>query len=100
MPSATNGCCHLHRVYHVLSKYTQLGKNPASRIPSTVLNAASWPKFLTKPMPIMTAPHMRVIKARCNRGPILRIRTVEGGWKTTYVVKKTRLAMFWMIAYS
>lgn len=77
MPSS-----HLHRVYHVLSKYTQLGKNPASRIPSTVLNAASCLKSLTKPMPIMTAPHKRVMKARCSRGPILRTRIVEGGWKT------------------
>lgn len=83
MPSTTNGCFHLQRVYHVLSKYTQLGKNPASRTPSTVLKAASCSKFFTKPMPIMTPPHRRVIKARCSRGPILRMRIVEGGWKTT-----------------
>jgi hypothetical protein len=51
-------------------------------------------------MPIITTPHARVIKARKGLGPILRQRTVAGGWKRTYVTKKTSVMMFWEVAVS
>jgi hypothetical protein len=72
-----------HRVYQVLSRYTQLGKKPASMIPRTTLSAAIWSQLFTNPMPIMTDPQRTVMTERWILGPILRIMTVDGGWKQT-----------------
>jgi hypothetical protein len=54
---------NLHLVYHVLSKYTQLGKKPASKKPSRTLRPAISSHFFTKPMPIMTPPQRMVMTA-------------------------------------
>jgi len=40
-------------------------------------------------MPIITAPHAIHKPARKILGPILRVRTVAGGWKMMYVMKNT-----------
>ena len=71
---------HSHLVYHVLSRYTQLGKKPASRMPKMTRSPARWSHCLTKPMPIVHAPQRTVMLARWMRGPSLRTMTVEGGW--------------------
>lgn len=35
-------------------------------------------------------PQQKIMSERKNGGPIFRIRTVAGGWKTTYVTKNIR----------
>lgn len=57
--------------------------------------AARSAKLREKPMPIMTAPQARVMADKWMRGPILRTRTVLGGWKMMYGMKKMRETMFW-----
>jgi hypothetical protein len=71
------------------------GKKPASNSPKITRQAASACQSFVKPIPIMTAPQEIQRPARKLRGPILRVRTVAGGWKTMYVMKKTRVTVDW-----
>ena len=93
------GRSYLHLAYHVLSRYTQPGKNPAcienvndilrrsigpistSKTPRRMRQAIRPVHSLTKPIPIVTTPHMNVIPARKLRGPSFRTTMVAGNWK-------------------
>lgn len=87
MPAVGSGrvdrgrCSHL--VYHVLSKYTQDGKKPASKTPRMTLKPAIAPHEFTNPIPIITTPHSVVMTDKWIRGPMLRTMTVDGGWQMT-----------------
>ena len=71
--------------------------HPASNRPRITLRAVNCVHSSTKPIPIMTAPHRVQMPARKILGPILRVRIVAPGWKRVYVMKKTRVAMFWVL---
>lgn len=77
----------------MLSRYTQDGKKPASNTPRMTLKPAICCQFFMNPIPIMQHPHSVVTPERCNLGPRARTMMVDGGWNTTYVMKKTRVMM-------
>ena len=74
-------------------EFSLTGKNPASSNPKITRHAAIAAQFCVNPMPIITAPQAIHKPARKILGPILRVRTVAGGWKMMYVMKNTSVIM-------
>lgn len=70
---------------------TPTGKKPASKIPKITLKPAKVFQSLANPIPIITHPQKNVSPPRNTLGPIFRVSTVAGGWKTIYVVKNTNV---------
>lgn len=68
-------------------RYTQPGKKPASKAPSNTRHMVSEIQLLTKPCPIMTAPHDKAMKESQLALPTFLRTRLDGSSSRKYVGK-------------
>jgi hypothetical protein len=69
------------------------GAKPASKTPTTVLSATSWPYVCTKDMQHVAMPHSVMITGRKIDGLVLDRMRLDGTSNRTYVMTVIQLAI-------